>query len=69
MVIVNKLGDQPHGSLNDVGWMEGLVVPFLFPIGAVIVGLLCGVLAGYIYIIVMELFIPRAITYPTTKLP
>jgi hypothetical protein len=56
-VLVNELDDELHGGLKDVGWMEGFVVPFLFPDRTVIVGLFCGVLAGYIYIHVMELFV------------
>lgn len=58
-VLVNELDGQLHGGLNDVGWMEGFVVPFLFPDRAVIVGLFCGVLAGYTYIHGMKLFAPR----------
>jgi hypothetical protein len=30
-VLVNKPDDHLHGGLNDVGWMEAFVVPFLFP--------------------------------------
>jgi len=56
-VLVNKLDNHVHGGLNGVGWMEGFVVPFLFPDRAVIVGILCGVLAGYIYLHIKELFL------------
>lgn len=56
-VLVNKLNDHLHGGLNDVGWMEALVVPFLFPGRAVIVGIFCGVLAGCIYLQIRELFV------------
>jgi hypothetical protein len=56
-VLVNKPDDHLHGGLNDVGWMEAFVVPFLFPDRAVIVGILCGVLAGYIYLHIRELFV------------
>eukprot|EP00253_Pinus_taeda_P013600 PITA_13600 len=56
-VLVNKLGDHLHGGLNDVFWMEALVVPFLFPDRSVIVGIFCGVLAGYIYLYIKDLFV------------
>lgn len=57
-VLVNELDDEPHGGLNAVCWIEGFVVPFLFPDRAIIVGLLCGFVAGYIYIYVTELLVP-----------
>jgi hypothetical protein len=55
--ILGPLDDHLHGGVNDLSWMEGFVVPFLLPDRAVIVGLLCGVLAGYIYIHINELFV------------
>lgn len=57
-VLVNELDGEFHGGLNAVCWIEGFVVPFLFPDRAVIVGLLCGFLAGYLYIYVMEELVP-----------